>query len=60
MRHLGWVVAIAVAFLAIHVGTGTGGVRVSVGMPTTDAMDISGIMSKVDPNLPVMVIDNLV
>ena len=56
MRHSGWLLAIAVAILVIHVGKNNA--TPSVGVLSTDTMRISMMHRHADSNMPVMVIDN--
>ena len=56
MRHLGWLFAIAIAVLAIHVGKNTYSATLPVSPLSTDTMNIDKIQA--DKNMPVMVIDN--
>jgi len=58
MRHLGWLLAIAVVILVIQVGNNTNSATPSVGVLSTDAMQISMMQRHADKNMPVMVIDN--
>ena len=58
MRHLGWLFAIAVAILVIQVGNNTNSATPSVGVLSTDAMQISMMQRHADKNMPVTVIDN--
>jgi hypothetical protein len=58
MRHLGWLFAIAVAFLVVQVGNNTNIATPSVGVLSTDTMRISMMHRHADQNMPVMVIDN--
>ena len=58
MRRLGWLFAIAVAILVIQIGKNTNSATSSVGVLSTDAMQISMMQRHAVKNMPVMVIDN--
>ena len=58
MRHLRWLFAIAVAFLAIQVGKNTNSATPSVGPLSTDSMNIAIMQRHANKNMPVMLVDD--
>lgn len=58
MRHLVWVIAIAVAVLVIQFEQNKNSAMSSVGVLSTDTMHIAMMQRHADKNIPVMVIDN--
>ncbi len=58
MRHLAWLFAVAVAFLAVQAGTTTKSAKLSAESLSVDSMNITEIMMRADKNMPVMVIDD--